>query len=55
MTTRKLKALKNCKGFNFFSNIIKNLKIPEYSNTDWLSEHIRHPVLKVHSRGWDNF
>ena len=39
---------KNTKVFNiFFSNVIKNLKIPEYSKIDQLSKHTKGPVLKA--------
>lgn len=39
---------KNTKVFNiFFSNVIKNLKIPEYSKIDQLSKRTKGPVLKA--------
>ena len=39
---------KNTKVFNiFFSNVIKNLKIPEYSKIGQLSKRTKDPVLKA--------
>ena len=39
---------KSAKMFNkYFSKFVKNLKIPEYSNIDQLSEHIRDPFMKA--------
>ena len=32
---------------NFFSNIIKNLEIPEYNQVDPICQNIKHPFIKV--------
>ena len=32
---------------NFFSNIVRDLKIPDYNNCDPLAENIQEPVLKA--------
>ena len=32
---------------NFFSNIVKNLKIPQYSNFDHIAQNIEDPTLKT--------
>ena len=31
----------------FFSNIVRDLKIPDYNNCDPLAENIQEPVLKA--------
>ena len=31
----------------FFSNAVKNLKIPEYQETDFLVNNISHPIFKA--------
>ena len=31
----------------FFSNAVKNLKIPEYQETDFLVNKISHPIFKA--------
>ena len=31
---------------NFFSNIVKNLKIPQYANFDLIAQNIKGPTLK---------
>ena len=38
----------NAEIFNaFFSNAVKNLKIPEYQETDFLVNKISHPIFKA--------
>ena len=32
---------------SFFSNAVKNLKIPEFSDSNPLAEHIPHPIFKA--------
>ena len=32
---------------SFFSNAVKNLKIPEFSDSDSLVENIPHPIFKL--------
>ena len=32
---------------SFFSNAVKNLKIPEFSETNPLAENISHPIFKA--------
>ena len=46
------KIVKNCDDTarvlnSFFSNIICDLKIPDYNNCDQLEENIQEPLLKV--------
>ena len=40
--------MKTAEVFNsFFSNIVKNLKIPQYSNSDPIAQNIGDPTLKA--------
>ena len=40
--------MKTAEVFNsFFSNILKNLKIPQYSNFDPIAQNIEVPTLKA--------
>ena len=32
---------------NFFSNVVRNLKIPQYSNFDSAVQNIKYPILKA--------
>ena len=32
---------------SFFSNVVKNLKIPQYSNSDPIAQNIEDPTLKA--------